>query len=61
MVDQGVCPHSLQIEHHVVLDSGIFANQFCDKHPREGTKQALTTLEDATDAYMVEVIAKSVM
>jgi len=29
-----------------------------DKNPREGTKQALTTIKDDTQAYMVEVIAE---
>ena len=32
-----------------------------DKHPREWTKLALTTLQDATQVYMVEVIAESDM
>ena len=32
-----------------------------DKNPREWTKQALTTLEDAPGAYMVEVLAESDM
>ena len=32
--------------------------ELSDMNPREWTKQALTTLEDATEAYMVEVIAE---
>ena len=47
-----------EIEHHDVVSSGIFADEFPDKRPREWTKQALITLEDATEAYMVEVTAQ---
>ena len=32
-------------------------DKFPDKRPREWTKQALMTLEEATESYMVEVIA----
>jgi hypothetical protein len=35
----------------------MFADEISDKHPREWTKQALITLEEATEAYMVEVTA----
>ena len=44
-----------EMEHHDVISSGIFADEFPDKHSREWTKQALITLEEATEAYMVEV------
>jgi len=47
-----------EIEHHDVVSSGIFPDELPDKRPREWTKQALITLEDATDAYMVEVTAE---
>jgi len=47
-----------EIEHHDVVSSGIFADKFADKHPREGMKQALITLQEATEAYMVEVTAQ---
>jgi len=47
-----------EIEHHDVVSSGIFADEFPDKSPREWTKLALITLEEATEAYMVEVTAK---
>jgi len=47
-----------EIEHHDVVSSGIFADEFADKHPREWKKQALITLEEATEAYMVEVTAE---
>jgi hypothetical protein len=47
-----------EIEHHDVVSSGIFANEFPDKHPREWTKQAVITLEEATEVYMVEVTAE---
>jgi len=46
------------IEHHDVASSGIFADEFADQHPREWTKQALVTLEEATEADMVEVTAE---
>jgi len=48
-----------EIEHHDVIITGIFADEFCDKGPREWTKQALKTLEEATESYIVEVIAKA--
>ena len=48
-----------EIEHHDAVSSRIFADEFPDKHPREWTKQALITLDEATEAYMVEVTAKS--
>ena len=44
-----------EIEHHDVVSSGIFADEFPDKRTREWTKQASITLEEATEAYMVEV------
>jgi hypothetical protein len=47
-----------EINHHDVVSSGIFADEFPDKRPREWTKQALITLEEATEAYMVEVTAE---
>jgi hypothetical protein len=46
-----------ETEHHDVVSSGIFADEFPDKRPREWTKQALITLEEAMEAYMVEVTA----
>ena len=48
-----------EIEHHDVVSSGIFAGEFHDKGPWEWTKQALKTLEEATECYMVEVLAES--
>jgi hypothetical protein len=47
-----------EIEHHDVVSSGIFADEFPDKHPSEWTKQAVITLEKPTEAYMVEVTAQ---
>ena len=47
-----------KIKHHDVVSSGIFADEFPEKHPRQCTKQALITLEEATVAYMVEVTAE---
>jgi len=46
-----------EIEHHDVISSGIFADEFRGKGPREWTKQASKTLKEATKPYMVEVIA----
>jgi hypothetical protein len=51
-------PTVRQIEQYDVVSSGTFVDEFPDKCPREWTKQALITLEDATEAYMVEVIAE---
>jgi len=47
-----------EIDYLVVVSSGIFADEFPDKSPSEWTKQALITLEEATEAYMVEVTAE---
>jgi len=47
-----------ETEHHAVVSSGIFADKFPDKRPCEWTKQALITLQEATEAYMVEVTAE---
>jgi hypothetical protein len=46
------------IEHHHVVRDWIFEDEFPDKRPREWTKEALITLEEATEAYMVEVTAE---
>jgi hypothetical protein len=48
-----------EIEHHDVVSSGIFVEEFHCKGPREWTKQASTTPEKATESYMVEVTAKA--
>jgi hypothetical protein len=48
-----------KIQHHNVLSSGICMDEFPEKHPQEWTKQAVITIGDATEAYMVEVIAAS--
>jgi hypothetical protein len=47
------------IEHHNVVCSGISPDEFRTKHPREWTEQAVITLEEATEAYTIEVIAAS--
>jgi len=47
-----------EIKHHDVVNCGIFADAFPDKHPREWMNQALIALEEATEAHMVEVTAK---
>jgi len=46
-----------EIEHYNDFRSGIFADEFGDERPQEWTKQALKTLEKATELYMVEVPA----
>ena len=48
-----------EIEHHDAVSTGDLVDKFSDKNPRECTKQALTTLADATEAYMAEVMAES--
>ena len=50
-----------EIEQHEVISSGIFTERFSDRNSWERTKRAITTLEDATEAYMVEVMAESNM
>jgi len=45
-------------EHHDVVSAGILADQSPDKRPHEWTKQALSTLDEATEADMVEVTAE---
>jgi len=37
----------------------MFADELGDESPWEYTKQALKTLEEAAELYMVEVIARS--
>jgi hypothetical protein len=48
-----------EIELDEVIICGIFADEFRDNGPREWTKEALKTLEEATESYMAEVIAES--
>jgi hypothetical protein len=48
-----------KIEHHDVPSSGIFPEEFRDTRPREWTKQTINTLEEATQSYLVEVVAES--
>jgi len=47
-----------EIEHHHVVSSGIFADDIPDKRSREWTKHVSITLQEATEAYMVEVTAE---
>jgi len=47
------------MEHHDVVSSAILTDEFHDKHPQEWTKQVLNTSQEAMEADMVEVIAKS--
>ena len=47
-----------EIEHHQVASSEIFTEEFFDQHHQEGMTQASITIEEVTDAYMVEVVAK---
>jgi hypothetical protein len=48
-----------KIKHLAVVSARIFPGKFHDKHPQEWTKQALITLEEAAEAYMVVVLADS--
>jgi len=48
-----------EIELHDAVSSGIFEDEFRDKHPCEWMKEAFMMFEEGTDAYRVEVIAKS--
>jgi len=47
------------IEHHDVFRSGIFMDEFPDTDTNKRTKQASITLEEATEAYIVDGIAES--
>jgi len=47
------------VVYYPVVSNRILAGKFPDKHPHEWTKQALNTLGEAAEAYIVEVIAKS--
>jgi len=47
-----------EIDCRDVVSSGILADEFPYNHPHEWTKQALITLEEATEVYIVEVIPK---
>jgi len=53
--DHTVCDR----EHQDVVSSGILADKFGDKGPREWTKQALKTCEKATGSHIVDIIAES--
>jgi hypothetical protein len=48
-----------EIEHYDVISSGSFAEELHDTRLREWPKQALKTLEMATELYMVEVLPGS--
>jgi hypothetical protein len=45
-------------KHDDIVMAVIFVDGFRDNHLQEWTTQALKTLEEATESYMVEVIAK---
>jgi len=47
-----------EMKHHDGVSSGILADEFDDKHPKEWMELALKALQNATDFYIVEVIAK---
>jgi len=54
------CVHTVhKMEHYDVISPGIFGDEFADTHPHEWTKQSSTTLEETTEAYMVEIITDS--
>jgi hypothetical protein len=42
-----------------VVTLRIFVDEFCDNGPRERTDKAIITLEEATEGYIVDVIAAS--
>jgi len=48
-----------EIEHHDVVNSGMFADGVCDKRTKQRTKQPVRTFEKAMESYMVEVIPDS--
>ena len=48
-----------EIDHHDVVSSCIVAVMFRDMRPQQWTKKDLNTFEEATEAYVVEVIVDS--
>jgi hypothetical protein len=48
-----------EIEHHDVVSSVIFADEFRYNGPQVWTKQGLKTVEEATESYMIELIAEA--
>jgi hypothetical protein len=48
-----------EIEQHDVVTAAIFAHEYWEKGPWERTRQALKTLEDPTELYVVEGIPKA--
>jgi len=46
-----------KIKYHEGVSTGIFTHKFRDKCPWAWAKQAVKTLEEAAESYMVEVIA----
>jgi len=55
----GICCISLEIERHCSIISGIVLSDFHVNHVWQYTKQALNTVENAMEAYVVGVPAKS--
>jgi hypothetical protein len=54
------CVHNIRIiEHHDVVMSGIIVDEFSDKHPHGWKNQLWITLEEATEAYLDDIIAES--
>jgi len=52
--------HTIQeIEHHNIVNAGTLTYESCDKFSYKWSKLDLNTLEEATEGYMVMVIAKS--
>jgi len=54
-------PTVREIEYRDVGISWLFVGELSDTQPQEWTKLASSTFEDATEVYMVEVIAESDM
>jgi hypothetical protein len=50
MFNKVICPHSPRNPISYVVSSGISTDEFPDKHPREWTKQALISIEEAMEA-----------
>jgi hypothetical protein len=48
-----------EIEEHDVVNFGTAPGKIRHKRPRDWTKQAVITLGETTEVYMVEVLAKS--
>jgi hypothetical protein len=54
------CVHTVhETQYYEVSGSGSFTDELPDTHTLDSTKHAFIAIEDATEAFIVEVIAES--